>query len=50
MGKEINFSVFGTWELKTDIIIFTGDGVTTTGHIRDGNIITDENVYTKITQ
>ncbi len=48
MGTEIIFSVDGTWELKRDIIIFTGDGVTTTGHIRDGNIITDENVYTKI--
>jgi len=48
MGKEINFIVVGTWDLKKDIIIFTGDGVTTTGHIRDGQIITDENVYTKI--
>jgi hypothetical protein len=48
MGTEIIYSVDGTWELKRDIIIFTGDCVTTTGHIRDGNIITDENVYTKI--
>ena len=50
MGKEINLSVIGTWELKSDVIIFNGDGVTTTGHIRDCDIITDESVYTKIKQ
>lgn len=47
MGKEINLYVDGTWELNSDIIIFIGDGVTTTGLIRNGDIITDENVYRK---
>ena len=40
MEREVNLSVGGTWKRENDMVIFSGDGVTTTAYIQGENLIT----------
>jgi hypothetical protein len=48
MGREINMSVSGTYVRDGDIVIFSGDGVTTTAHIQGDTLIIEGDQYTRI--
>ncbi|KAF5430290.1 hypothetical protein C5S42_00540 [Candidatus Methanomarinus sp.] len=48
MGREINFTVSGTYRRENDMIIFSGDGVTTTAYIQGEDLIIEGSQYTKI--
>lgn len=48
LGKEINFTVTGTYRREGDMIVFSGDGVTTTAYIQDENLIIEGSQYTKV--
>jgi len=47
MGREINQTAEGTYVRMDDIVIFTGDGVTTTAYIKGDTLIIEGSVYTQ---
>ncbi len=50
MEREVNLSVGGTWKRENDMVIFSGDGVTTTAYIQGENLITEDSKYMKVKQ
>ena len=50
LGREINFTVSGTWRQEGDMVVFSGDGVTTTAYVQGENLIVEGSQYSKIKQ
>lgn len=48
MGKEINFTVTGTYTRKGDLVVFSGDGVITTAYIHGDDLIVEGSRYCKV--
>jgi len=48
LGREIKLTTRGTYRREDDMIIFSGDGVTTTAYIQGENLIIEGSQYSKI--